>query len=159
MKFSARRLKRMFCEAYFFDKREVFGVSANQVEDAGERIYEWPENRIHSKARDTHASMNLRFPVPDDKVPWKIAWDTDFQLKKNIKIAWDTDFQLKKNINSIDAEGHSESKYSPFFATETDEPHYSYREPLTHNPCGRYSRHIFFLTFLSSKCFMIIGLA
>ncbi len=121
MKFSARHLKRMFCESYFFGNREVFGVSADQ--DAGDRIYKWPEDRIHSKARDTHASLNLRFPVPDDKVPWKKAWDSDVQPKKS--------------VISVDSEGNNQSKYQPVFATDNDEQHYSDRVSKNHNPCGR----------------------
>ena len=126
MKFSAQHLKRKFCQAYCFGKREVFGSSADQFSDAGEHTYEWPEKRIHSKARDTHASMNLRFPVPDDKVPWKNAWDSDVQPKKN--------------VIGFGPEGHNQSNYQPFFATENDEPNYADRVSKIHNPCGRCCR-------------------
>jgi hypothetical protein len=123
MDFSAQHLKRMYCDAYFFGKRVVFGSSAEQVADAGERSYEWPKNRIHSKARDTHTSLNLRFPVPDDKVRWETAWDSNIPPKKN--------------VISVNSEYHDQSTYQPFFATEKDEQHYSDRVSTTHNPCGR----------------------
>jgi hypothetical protein len=69
-KYCARHLKRKFCEAYCFASRTFFRRSSNEVADADDIIYTWPKERVHLMARETHAALNLRFPVPDDKVPW-----------------------------------------------------------------------------------------
>lgn len=119
-KFCARHLKRKFCEAYCFDKREVFRTPANSVADAEDRIYKWPENQIHSMARDTHAALNLRFPVPDDKVVWSFEWGTREQ---------------------------SQCDYQPNFATAKDELDYS--DSPNKNPGGRLSCHTFFIFLYS----------
>ncbi len=83
--FSRKHLRRLVCETSCFNKREVFGVTEvkngsmtkNTFLSDGTSVtcYEWPKHRIHSKARDTHSLLNLRFPVPDDKVLWTIQWE------------------------------------------------------------------------------------
>jgi hypothetical protein len=98
-KFCARHLKRKFCEAYYFSSRVYFSEERKGLDDAGDLVYEWPKDRIHSMARETHAALNLRFPVPNDQI--LTDWVSGEQ---------------------------NQSEYHPYFATEEDKHNYSDQE-------------------------------
>jgi hypothetical protein len=80
--FIRSQLKIGFCEEYRFGRRNIFGLFENNLEfpadtssTNGGTTYTWPREHLHTKARDAYSKLGERFPVPDQKISWKIDWD------------------------------------------------------------------------------------
>ncbi len=99
IEFSRKHLRRLVCENSCFNKRVVFGaievengsMAKNKILSDGSSViyYEWPKDRIHSKARDTHSHLNLRLPVPNGKVLWTIPWASNVEYRPNFAVGND----------------------------------------------------------------------
>jgi hypothetical protein len=68
--FVGKHLKTSYCEKFEQEVSYVFKIEQR----CGFIVlpYSWPPGKLHRIARDTHHSLQTRYPVLDEQVDWKV---------------------------------------------------------------------------------------